>query len=286
MAQNHKKPIMGYGNRIDEATLSGGSWLEELPLQNLQSRMLSQVTRSSDVQNTSTWFDIQLPKERLIGLVALVRNNISVYAKIRITGFVRDEQRYQSNWQAAWGITIPYDLLEWEDDSYWTGVQTQELRETTNAAVLFIERQKFVVDRIRIEIDDTRNPHGYIDIGRVFISDFWAIKNGIDFGHSLGYEDPSQIERSLGGSLFFNEKQQYRSYSFTIKYVYFDEAYESALEIMRVSGLTKEVLLIPDPSDNQNMQRRAFVGRISQPSRLVQPFYGGFQASFEIEELI
>jgi hypothetical protein len=99
---------LGWNNRTDGGTLSGGSWLASLPLTNLQNRQVQKVARSSNTAVSSTQFQIDLGQARNIGVLALVVHNISVSGRVRVCG---------SDAAAAWSNLIPsgsaFDSADW-----------------------------------------------------------------------------------------------------------------------------------------------------------------------------
>lgn len=78
--------LLAYPNRIDAATLSGGSWSETLPQSNLQDRLLRKVARTADAKINSTLVQMDLGAEYAIGCVAAAAHNLSSAARVRVTG--------------------------------------------------------------------------------------------------------------------------------------------------------------------------------------------------------
>ena len=72
------RTLIAYGNRCDEGTLSGGTWLSTLPLANLQNRLIAKVARSSGTTTAATQFDINLGRARRIGMLSLIGHNLTV----------------------------------------------------------------------------------------------------------------------------------------------------------------------------------------------------------------
>jgi len=72
---------IGYGNLIDSATLSGGSWDADFPLDNVKTRFLGQRARAA---GTSVSFTVTLGGATAIGAVA-VAGNLSPTATITVT---------------------------------------------------------------------------------------------------------------------------------------------------------------------------------------------------------
>lgn len=71
-------------NRFDCATLSGGSWLSTLPLNNLKDRRLSKVARTADDAVASTKLLADLGAEYYTRLVSVHKHNLSLAANVRV----------------------------------------------------------------------------------------------------------------------------------------------------------------------------------------------------------
>lgn len=283
--------LIGYQNRCDEGALSGGNWLAAAPLTNLQDRRISRVARSNGVATAATRFDIDLGKPRLISVLALVVHNISVTGSVRIqgadnAGFVSPQ--HDSGWRQVWPYgMIPAELLEWEDDNFWLGTLTEEARAGYQSPYIWRVQPPVSCRYWRVLIDDTANPNGYVQIGRLFLSHAWSPSVGnYGLGASLGFEDPTQVDQSLGGAEYFDARQSYRVFRFDLPVLTAAEAYERALEMQRLVGVSGEVLVLPDPDDALNQPRRAFVGRLRQLNPVTQPYNAVMTTSYEVKEIV
>jgi hypothetical protein len=76
--------ILGFPNRIDACTLSGGSWVAGLPLDNLKNRVIGKVARSTDDALASTKFDIDMSSAKIVNALAVINHNLSLAAQFRI----------------------------------------------------------------------------------------------------------------------------------------------------------------------------------------------------------
>lgn len=280
---------LGYPNRTDEATLSGGSWLASLPLANLKNRIMAKVARTIDTLLASTKFDIDLGQSRFIGALALVVHNLSVSGKVRLRGSsVADFSTtvYDSGWVNVWPSgMIPQDMLEWEDDNFWLGTLSAEARAGYQSPYIHLFAR--VSARYwRVEIDDTGNSVGYIHIGRLFIADVWTPATNMSYGLSLGYEDHSQIEESLGGTEYFDTRKKSRITKLSLDWMNSDEAYSRLLEMQRMLGTSGELLIVPDPADSVNQVRRSYLGRLQRLGPLEHPQYNTYRTTLEVKELI
>ena len=77
-----EKVRLGYRNRIDAATLSGGSW--QAPLTNIQTLRLAQRARSTTTNSNDCLINIEFNEDRLIQVVSVNAHNISADGYVRI----------------------------------------------------------------------------------------------------------------------------------------------------------------------------------------------------------
>lgn len=281
--------FLAWNNRTDEGAVSNGSWLASLPLSNVQNRQVQKVARSTDATLAATKFDIDLGQARNIGVVALVVHNISVSGTVRITasdtaGFAT--LYYDSGWNPVWPSgQIPQTLLEWEDDNFWLGTLSQAARAGYQSPYIKITSAT-TMRYWRIEINDTSNSDGYVQIGRLFMAQGWTPSINYSYGAGLGYNDPSPVDASLSGAEFFDVRSKYRVFTFGLNYILASEAYANVMELQRIAGISGEVLVVPDQSDTTNQPARAFVGRLNQIGRITQPQPAAFNVDFEVKELL
>lgn len=281
---------LAWNNRTDAGTVSGGSWLTTLPLVNLQNRQVQRVARSSNATNASTQFTIDLGQARAIGVVALVVHNISVLGRVRITasdtsGFVTTY--YNSGWIDVWPAgMIPQSLLEWEEDNFWLGTLSANARAGYQSPFIHLLPSSQSLRYWKVEVDDTTNADGYVQIGRLFMAATWVPTVNYSYGAGLGYEDPTPVDTSLSGAEFFDVRSRFRLFNFELQYIGNAEVYAQALELQRLAGTSGEVLVVPDSADAANQPARAFVGRLARLAPITQPQPTAFTCAFQIKELL
>ena len=278
-----------YNNLVDSGTLSGGSWETALPLTNLQNRLVARVARSVDATTANTKFVIDLGSGsvKYKGLV-LVNHNGSLDGQVRIktasdSGITTDV--VSSDWIDFYQPVYSTLSLEWEDDNWWSGtVELEDLQNyTRNYTYIFdnLQTNRYV----QVEIDDTTNSDGYVEIGRLFISEAFTPSTNMSWGKNLSWNDESKIDTSLGGSIYFDEKVKYRSLAFNMDWLTDTEAYERVFEIQRIVGTTGEVFVFPDYENTGNSFRDSFLGVFKQLSGIEQFTYGYQKTSFSIREV-
>lgn len=284
--------IVCHPNRIGgETVLSGGAWVESLPLANIQDRAFARVARTIDLALTSTKFTISFDRQRTIRALAILAHTISTGGRIRIQASDQSDfsvLKYDVTvdaWPSAggdWNI----DELEWENDNYWLGAYSQDDTEGQTATFLHLLPQDVQARYWRINIIDLNNQAGYIDIGRVFIGDgFLNPRINMSYGASLAYEDATGVETAISGAEFFDPREPIRVARFQLGYLGHEESYAQALELTRRAGIWKEVLVILNPTETTFGSVQSFVGRLRQLSPLEMVMHGYNSMAFEIKEL-
>lgn len=282
--------ILAYGNRIDEATLTGGSWLASLSLNNLKDRRLGLVARSNGIAPSSTQFDIDFGGSRLLRVVALVRHNFSLDALYRIRlSAVSDfsTSTYDSGWLEAWPVIYPAGSLPWGSPSFWSGrPSAEEVDGYVNRTLSLVLPSTTVARYVRVEINDGGNAAGFVELGRVFAADGWQPVRNMVYGASLAWEDKSDVQEALSLAETFGEKPAYRVARVSFEGMTENEAMSAAYEITRQVGVTKEVFFVWNPDDTTNRLRRQFLARLRALSAFENPGPDRWRTPFEVKELL
>lgn len=281
--------ILAFPNRADEATLSGGSWSASMPLTNLQNRRITIYARSANAALASTKFDCALTRTRGVRVVGLINHNLSLQALVRLRGgddATFASVAYDSGWVEAWPAVYPTLTLEWEDDNWWTGKLSEEDRAGYTANHLFILPRITLGRYWRVEIDDTANASGYIQIGRLFVAGQWQPTRNISYGTSIQFEDKSLIEEAIGGAEYFDARPRYRVTRAALDWMDQDEGFARALELQRKQGISEEVLLIYDPDDTVHRIRHSYLGRLRTLSPIEHPYFNVRRMPVEIKEIV
>lgn len=280
--------LLGYSNRINDATLSGGAWTTSLPIQNLQTRILGQLARTANAANSSSIINMDFGVARNIQVVSLVNHNISLAGQIRITASADNwvTTAYTSGLIDVWPAVYSFGDLEWEDDAWWSGTYTGEDIEgyTTNIAHILPSLTFYRYWRIEI-LDDT-NVAGYIQLGRVFIGSAWQPTRDAEVGLSLGWETSTNVQKALSGTKYFQHRTPYRVTKFTLNVMDMDEALTKAFEIDKRMGIDGEVMWIQNTQDTIHSLRRRFLGTLRELSSIEFPYSNYGRKGYVIEESI
>lgn len=280
-------PLIGYASWAEVALFYGGSWRPTLPLSNLAGRNLGRLARSTSSTLNATQFDVDIGLGRLVRVVGFLNHNIRIGGQYRLRG--DNDPNFSSplvdtGWQQVWPSVYPITSLEWEADNFWFGSYTHDEIDGYPWHLIILLDASKNLQYWRLEIDNTSNPDGYIQAGGLFIGNAWRPANGIPYGASLGWEDPTQIVQSLSGSEYPDDKRPYRVARITTHFMEDDEAYSNAFEIQRRSGTWKRVLYIHDEDDTLHSIRRRFPARLRVLGPLENPYPNAHQSAWEIKE--
>jgi len=280
--------MFAFPNRADEATLSSGSWETTLPLANLQNRTLGVVARTTSDANASTKLDIDLTVARYILALSLVNHNASLDALIRVRGSTVSNfasNVYDSGWIDVWPTVYAFGDIPWGEINWWDGKYSEE--ERAGYTQTFTHVISATLARYwRVEIDDTANADGYIQIGRLFIGGGWQPSFNMLSSATLGWETSTEIQLAKSGAEYFQRRTSYRVVQFQLGHMPGDEGMSKAFELMRRAGTDAEVLYLFDPTDTLHALRRQFLGRLRKLSPIEFPYSSATRAGFEIKELI
>lgn len=269
--------LISYPDHTITGSLSGGSWLSTLPLSNLQSRLLSKKARSSNALAASTIVQVDLgATARAVRCVGVLSHNISYAGTIRARGY--SDSGYTSLVTGADTGTVNV----WPQSGF---TATDATQYPNNLIYAFTSSK--TARYWKIEITDTANAAGYVEMGRVWIGEGnFEPATGFSYGASLGYEARDVIEESLGGVRWGEKRTPRRSWS-----IAFDALTEAekqkALIMQKVLTTTDEMLFIANSQATaQNMLLEAFPATAQQLSPLVYPYYDNNQLPMQLLEVV
>lgn len=245
--------LLGHTNQIDTATLSGGAWAADYPITNLQNKRLARKARST---STSATVVITLPAATDIGIVAVCSHNLTNAATVRVQIGAFDS-----------GVVTVYPKQPFSRQDYAIPFVTETASECT------------------INIEDSTNPDGYVEFGRIFIGPTFAPSTCVDWGYSDGLISASTMQESLGGPEFFFDLSVRRSWQGQFSWLTDAEAAEFR-RIMRLSDIGNEVYWCGRSEDTAQAGEFWFLGRFSELSPIAYPYLSTHSVPISIRELI
>ena len=274
--------ILSHRNRADAATLSGGSWLAARPLSNLQSRFLSKVARSSDATTASTLLDCDFGAAMAIRVVALRFTNLSLNATIKI----------QLRTATAGGGTLVAGHSDFV--AIWPAMYagspdrqpTAEEAEDLPKLFLLVLEAEVEARFLRIEIVDTANADGYVELSRLWAGPAWQPERNFTYGAEFGLTDDTETSESPAGAVFAGTTRKRRTMSLSLDWLDLDEGFQQALDITYRLGQTGQLLACASPDESDLNRLRTTMLATLEPSALSLPQYGISSMKFSFTEVI
>jgi hypothetical protein len=268
--------ILSFPDRTLLATLSGGSWSSSYPLGNLQDDQLSVKARSSNALAASTTILVDLgATARAIRCIGVLSHNISFAGTIRARGY--SDSGYTSLVSGADSGTqyaYPQSITEEQASQYpdhWIYAFS-----TSKTARYW-----------KIEITDTANAAGWIEIGRLWIGEGnVAPAVGLSYGASLGYECRDIISESVGGAVWGDTRTSRRVSTVSFGALQGAEK-QQALIMQKVLGKTGELLYIMNTEDTAiDMIMQAFPATLRSVNPIQYPFFNLNELPVEVVEIL
>jgi hypothetical protein len=120
----------------------------------------------------------------------------------------------------------------------------------------------------RVEITDTGNADGYVEIGRLAVVGGYTPTINFRQGVKLGYVGRSESQETWGGRLIHDVRQSRRRCDFSLPEIAEQEALVQVLEANRALGTNEQFLFVYDQADTAHLPRRAFLATL----RELEPF--------------
>lgn len=279
-------------NLAYQAAFSGGGWLDgDMSLAALHDRVLGHKARSANAAPASTQMTIALDRVQPVGGIAILGHNVSTRGRVIIQG-ARDAAFTQIECNAA-GEAVPFYPrlfrtrdLPWSHPNWFSGKPTaREIGRTTTQLIYLLPRNRSL-RYWRIRIEDTQNPDGYVELGKVIIGPRFDFPFNFAVGGSFSILDESKVVQSLGGTRYFDKRSKRRRMAFNFAYLDGPEQFSRLFDILADLGTTEEFMLIENPDDARNIQRTSFCAHLVQPTPLEYQTWRHIGASHVAEELI
>ena len=305
--------VIGYRNRIDDATLSGGSFVAACPITNVQDKRITRVARSSDATAASTRFDIDLGAALACQGFAVVNHNASAAATWTITGGTSSgaSDTYSGSARSAVQMSTSADVLEWEDSGFWEGTGDEWVRNMH--PLIYVHTAQITARYWRIQITDTANADGYVQFGRVYIGPVLIPALNDSYGRGQGFKDFTEFEQRA--AYFDGEPDHYARLGALLDEIGLERTAVSAMgdpfarqgrkakraeialdwltneeqralrSIMRRDGADADVLFASDATDAAAQQEFGFLGTVTAGlESIVTPVPSYYSGKFTIEE--
>ena len=125
-----------------------------------------------------------------------------------------------------------------------------------------------------------------LDLGRVFLCNYFEPEYNFTYGWSLTIKDPSKVTRSVGGVKHTDEQEQYYVASFSFDDLHEGEAFGQFLKIIKYVGVRQDILLCMFPSNELLNAYTAIYGRFASSPSITNNRYQNHQTRVQFEESV
>ncbi len=309
MADNLVNIIIAHPNKINPnpkyatVSFSGGAWQPELPLSNIAVPSLTDVARSVDVAKSSTRFWTDLGQLRDISVFAIpwMRGYLAgdespppKVVKIRVRAFEAEDEALtpltDTGWQDLCPVTYPLGTLPTWHPSFVDGKMTDEdwdeVHQNGGMPFWYLWGTAVTARYWLVEIDASASGYDCIDLPRAIFSPGHQYSVNFVYGANLAWEDPTQVETSMGGAEYFELLDGKMVFKFGIDYLPEDEALTQVRDMQVGRGISGQLFVILHSDDTVHRHRRAMLCRMRTLPPIEYAVYGRDKATFELSQII
>ena len=291
MALDPDKITLCWPNYVPTATLSGGSWVPTLPLQHVQDRRLAVVAKSATLDPADTQFTITLPKRKRLHVLALASHNLSPAATVRARVY-RDAEKtdliYDTGVQNVWPIVYMLNDVIWGDDNFWNRRLSEDDRSTYTPLSLLFFDERLIGTAVDVEINDSGNPDGAVELGRVILADAWQPEYNAAYGIQHGYDTGTTLTeaRDTARTEYADEVTPKRTVSFDLKHLNEDEAFLRLHRLQRTQDIVGEILYVYSTAPSPANFARAMLCRQEALNPITHPYFANYENPMSLLEIL
>lgn len=247
----------------DAATLTASASAPNSPVAGLQRMQLYEVWRPDSL---TPWIEIDLGAARDVRALALISVAAREVADSAAEGGFRAEGTASAD--ATWrlrGADASGDLTSAPDyDSGTLGFRQAGADDTMPVVTGFHWAAAGTAPRQhrywRIDFADEGNAAGFVDFGRLYISDAQPFQINASWGAGVGFEDPSRVNRSAAGGAHAIQRAPLPYLDFTVGFGSEAEMFGTALRLDRRRGISRDVLALLDHAHADHAAQRTVYG--------------------------
>lgn len=279
--------IISANNYVDTASsITADSAAASLPVTNLQDLQIVKVWRTSSA--TSAQIDLDFGSQKIMDFFALIAHNLTTSATVRwrlsndnFSTFI-----YDSGEISAWAPIEGFGGSPWGVFT-WGGLPTAELISLYNASTFNLLASPQIARYLRLDISDSTNADGYLEAGRLIAGPAYQPTINYANGVEIEFVDDSRVTKSRGGQVFVDEVRKYRRITFDLIHLPESEIFTNVFNaIDRVKGVSKDVLVIPQPSDSSTWLTQNIYGRVAEIGAIENTTLSRYSRTMTIEEII
>ena len=167
------------------------------------------------------------------------------------------------NFTATATVTLAYS----DDAVVWTSISGKTVGDGNCLFFFFtlVNRRYW-----KLTLNDASSTDGYLELGRVFLGDYWEPNVSVLRGWSLKFLDRSDVKKSIGLQKWTNQREIVTQLTFQLPHLNETDAVKNFLNIARRIGVKQDffITLLPGASELYQMETGLY-GRFSGVPGLV-----------------
>lgn len=196
---------------------------------------------------------------------------------------------------SAGSYSVPSTLAApWESAALWNygtaplGANTYAYGGGKYARIWIPESNKnTAVSSITINISDSANSSGYIEISRLVIGPYWSPSLNTEYGLSASIKDLSTHERTQSGDLYTTIGPRYSTLEFSLNWMQPQDRKEF-LRIIKGGGISRPLFVSLFPNNTDDWEKEGhhqIYGKLSDISAITHTYYDFYASSVQLEEI-
>lgn len=269
-----------FPNRATEdVTITGGSWLASAPVTNVATAQPTETARSTNAATSSTKILIDLGQTRVLRGFALSNTNIDADGQWRILLGTSSggSQVTTSAWTDCFHLGYRTALAA-------IGVEPNDSSVPDDDIILFLDAY-YSARYITIEIDNTTNADGWIEIGKVFAGGAFIPDENVSYGIRSLRPSQSTVSKADSGAQWRYRRRQLKSEQLMLEWLNASEE-KIVDEMRRQIDITDECLYIADRGDEEYTQRKGFIGLMREMTDIERPRVNTFSIALNLDRLV
>lgn len=256
-----------YPNLVTEScTFSGGSWLAGAPVSKVGTRPLAETARSTNADAASTIIRIDHGSAKTAQALKISRHNCSLPATVVW-------KRGTSAGGSEVGTTGSVAAWRFTPDDFDGSIYDVDILLSAATSARYET----------IEITDTANADGYVEIGRVCIGPVFESTWNPSYGLRHGHIDKSTVGEAKSGADWPYEGRRLRTVQFELNFLTYAEG-DLMHEFEQTHGITKEVGWLPYTDTPARMQRYGMLAIMRELSGIEHPHYNENSKAFSMRQ--
>lgn len=137
---------------------------------------------------------------------------------------------------------------------------------------------------VLINVTDTTNPDGHLEIGRLYVSDAWQMRTNVAYGSSpFSFENRSVTSTTYAGGDVTRQREASKLQTMLIQAFSEEEIFEDLYRLSTRMGI--DVLAIQDPDSAYRFQKMIY-GKILDRYDVVNPLFDQFETIVRLKGIL